>query len=38
MEMPSLSRGDKHEICLAVIKLKHVRSCSSVDITYTRLH
>ena len=27
MEMLSSSRGDKHEICLVVIKFKHVRSC-----------
>ena len=35
MEMFSSFRGDKHEFCLVVIKLKHVRSCPSFDITYT---
>ena len=35
MEMLSSIRGDKHEFCLVVIKFKHVRSCSSFDITYT---
>ena len=35
MEMPSSLIGDKHEFCHAVIKLKHVRSCPSFDITYT---
>ena len=38
MEMLSYFRGDKHEFCLIVIKIKHVRSCPSFDITYTRLH
>ena len=32
MEMLSCLGGDKHEICLVVIKFKHVRSCPSVDI------
>ena len=35
MEMLSSFGGDKHEICLVVIELKHVRSCLSFDITYT---
>ena len=35
MEMLRSIRGDKHEFCLAVIKLKHVRSCPSIDITHT---
>ena len=26
--------GDKHELCLVVIKSKNVRSCPSFDITY----
>ena len=26
--------GDKHEFCLVVIKLRHVRSCPGFDITY----
>ena len=26
---------DKHELCLVVIKVKHVRSFPSFDITYT---
>ena len=34
MEMLRSFRGDKHEFCLAVIMLKHVRSCPSFDITY----
>ena len=35
MEMPSSFRGDKHELCLVVIKFKHVGSCPSFDITYS---
>ena len=35
MEVHSSIRGDKHEFCLVVIKLKHARSCPSIDITYT---
>ena len=35
MEMLSSFKGDKHELCLVVIKFKHVRSCQSFDITYT---
>ena len=35
MEMLRSLRGDKHELCLTVIKFKHVRSCPSFDITYT---
>ena len=35
MEMLSSSGGDKNEFCLVVIKLKHVRSWPSFDITYT---
>ena len=35
MEMLRSFRGDKHELCLAVIKFMHVRSCQSFDITYT---
>ena len=35
MEMLSSLRGDKHEFCLAVIKLKRVRSCPSFDVTNT---
>ena len=38
MEMPNSYGGDKHEFCLVVIKLKHVRSFLSLDITYTCLH
>ena len=34
MEMPSYTKGDKHEFCLVVITSKHVRSCPSFDITY----
>ena len=34
MEMLSSLIGDKHELCLVVIKFKHVRSCPSFDITY----
>ena len=30
MEMPSSFRGDKHEFCLVVIKLKHVHSCQAL--------
>ena len=35
MEMLSSFTGDKHELCLVVIKSKHVRSCPSFDITHT---
>ena len=35
MKMLSSFSGDKHEFCLVVIKFKHVRSCSSFDITHT---
>ena len=35
MEMLSSFGCDKHEFCLVVIEFKHVRSCPSVDITYT---
>ena len=35
MEMLSSFGGDKHELCLVVIKFKHVRSCPSFDVTYT---
>ena len=35
MEMFRSLRGDKDELCLAVIKFKHVRNCPSFDITYT---
>ena len=38
MEMPSSLRGDKHELCLVVIKFKHVRSCPSFDIIHKLLH
>ena len=34
MEMSSFIGGEKHELCLVVIKFKHVRSCPSFDITY----
>ena len=30
MEMLSSFRGDKHELCVVVIKFKHVRSCPSI--------
>ena len=30
MEMHSSHRGDKHEFCLVVIKVKHFRSCPSM--------
>ena len=33
MEMPFSLRGDKHEFCLVVTKIKHVRSCPTFDIT-----
>ena len=33
MEILSSFRGDKHELCLVVIKFKHVLSCPSFDIT-----
>ena len=33
MEMLSSFRGDKHEFCLVVITLKHVRSCFHVVST-----
>ena len=36
--MPISSLGVKCEISLAVIKIKHVGSCQSSDITYTLLH
>ena len=32
MEMLRSFRGDKHEFCLTVIKLKHVRSCIYIYI------
>ena len=35
MEIVSSLRGDKHELCLVVIKFKHVCSCQSFDITHT---
>ena len=35
MEMLSSSGCEKNELCLVVIKLNHVRSCPSFDITYT---
>ena len=35
MEMLSSFKGDKHELCLVVIKFNHVRSWPSFDITYT---
>ena len=35
MEMLRSLRGDKHELCLTVIKFNRVRSCLSFDITYT---
>ena len=35
MEMLSSVRGDKHEFCLVVMKIKHVRSRPSINITYT---
>ena len=38
MEILSSFVGDKHELCLVVIKFKHVRSCYGIDITYTLLH
>ena len=38
MEMPSSFLGDKHELWLVVIKLKHVRSCPSLDITNACLY
>ena len=34
MEMLRSLRGDKHELCLVAIKLRHVRSCPSFGITY----
>ena len=34
MEMLRSFLGDIHELCLAVIEFKHVRSSSSFDITY----
>ena len=34
MEMLSSFSGGKHEYGLIVIKLKHVGSCPSFDITY----
>ena len=34
MEMLRSFRVDKHEFCLAVIKLKRVCSCPSFDVTY----
>ena len=36
--MLSSFRGDKHELCLVVVKFKDVRSCPSFEITHTRLH
>ena len=36
MEMPCSIRGDKHEFCLVVNKVEHVRSCPSFDFTHTR--
>ena len=33
MEMLSSLRGDKQELCLGVIKYKHVHYCPSFDIT-----
>ena len=33
METLSSFGGDKHESCLVGIKLKHVRSCPSFEIT-----
>ena len=33
MELSSFG-GDKHEFSLVVIKLEHVRSCLSFEITY----
>ena len=38
MEMLSSFGGDKHELCLAVIKFRHLYSCPSFDIDYTLLH
>ena len=38
MEMIGSFCGDKCELCLAVIKSKHVRRCSSFDITYVLMH
>ena len=35
MEMLGSFRGDKHELCLVIIKFKPVRSCPSIDITNT---
>ena len=35
MELLSSLRDDKHEFCLVVIKLKHVSSSQSFDITNT---
>ena len=32
MEMLSSFGGDKHELCLVFMKLKHVRSCQGSDI------
>ena len=34
MEMLSTFRGDRHELCLVVIRFKHVRSCPRFDIAY----
>ena len=34
MEILSSLKGDKHESCLIDVKLKHVRSCPSFDMTY----
>ena len=34
MEILSSIRGDRHELCLVVIKTKHVRSCPRFDIAY----
>ena len=35
MEMLSSFRGDKREFCFVIIKVKHVHSCPSFDMTYT---
>ena len=35
MEMLSSFGGDKHELCLVVVKFIYVHSCPSFDITYT---
>ena len=35
MEMLSSFRGDKHDLCLVVIKFKHVCNGPNFDITYT---